>query len=111
MRHKQIGSRFAFAPRVHCRIEVRRQDGRLIVRLAGRLGEPEVAALFDACTQTSELPLLELDDLVSADAVGLDALLRLSDRGVELVGLPEYMRLRLADIVRARDEQKRQRRG
>jgi len=94
---------------MHCRIEVRRQDGRLIVRLAGRLGEPEVAALFDACSQAGEPPLLELDDLVSADAVGLDALLRLKDRGVELVGLPEYLRLRLADIAHDRDVQKRQR--
>lgn len=94
---------------MHCRIEIRRQDGRLVVRLAGRLGEPEVAALLEACSQPGESPRLELDDLVSADAVGLDALLRLKDRGVELAGLPEYMRIKLADLVRERDEQQRRR--
>lgn len=90
---------------MHCRIEVRREHDRPVVRLAGRLGEAEVAALFEACTRTHEAPVLELDDLVSADAMGLDALLRLQERGVELVGLPEYLRIKLADLVRDRQQQ------
>jgi hypothetical protein len=74
----------------------------MVVRLAGRLGEAQVADLFEACSRAKEPPLLELDDLVSADAMGVDALLRLKKRGVKFVGLPEYLRLKLDDLLRKR---------
>ena len=48
-------------------------------RLAGRVPE-----LLEACI-ADEPPILELDELVSADAVGLDALLRIEEGGL-LVG-------------------------
>ncbi len=43
---------------------------------------------------------MELDDLISADAVGIDALLRIEQQGAELVGLPEYLRLKLEFLAR-----------
>jgi hypothetical protein len=82
---------------VHCRIEIRQENERVVVRLAGRLGEAQVATLLEACSQTKEPPRLELDDLVSADAMGIDALLRIEQTGGQLVGLPQYLRITLND--------------
>ena len=79
---------------VHCRILVRRENNRVIVHLAGRLAGREVPELLEACT-AEEPPILELDELVSADAVGLDALVRIEATGAELIGVPEYIRLKL----------------
>jgi hypothetical protein len=82
---------------VQCRIEIRQESERVVVRLAGRLGEAQVATLLEACSQAKEPPRLELDDLVSADAMGIDALLRIEQRGAQLVGLPQYLRIKLND--------------
>ena len=87
---------------MQCRIEIRQENERVVVRLAGRLGEAQVATLLEACSQTKEPPRLELDDLVSADAVGIDVLLRIERDGAELVGLPQYLRIKLNDRVERR---------
>ena len=86
---------------VHCRIQLRRENNRVVVRLAGRLAGREVPELLAACI-ADEPPILELDELVSADAVGLDALLRLETAGAELIGLPEYIRLKLNVLAHER---------
>ena len=86
---------------VHCQIDVRRQNNRHVVHLAGRLAGREVAELLHACIADAP-PVLELDELVSADAVGLDALLRIEEGGGQLVGLPEYIRLKLNVLARER---------
>ena len=39
---------------------------------------------------------------MSADVVGVDALLRVEEQGAELVGLPEYLRLKLTALARER---------
>jgi hypothetical protein len=75
--------------------------GRLVVRLAGRLSEAHVAAFLELCSGHARPPRIELDELVSADAVGIDALLRVEQRGAELVGLAEYLRFKLDDLARA----------
>lgn len=87
-----------------CRIEFRREKGRLVVHVAGRLTEAQVPDLLEASAKAAEPPLLELNELVSADAVGLDALWRLEERGAELIALPEFLRLKLQ--VLARDPQR-----
>ena len=87
-----------------CRIESHRENGRLVVHLAGRLGEAHVPDLLEICAGGAQ-PLLELDDLVSADAVGVDALMRLERQGATLQGLPEYLRLKLDTLARERDDQ------
>jgi hypothetical protein len=81
------------------RIETRRENGKPFVHLAGRLSEAHVPDLFIACA-TDEPSVLELDELISADAVGLDALMRLEQRGAELRGLPQYLRLKLEVLER-----------
>jgi hypothetical protein len=85
---------------VTCRIEVRYERERCVVHLAGRLTEAQVPALLETCGQGTEPPRLELDELVSADVVGIDALLRIEQQGAELVGLPEYLRLKLEFLAR-----------
>ena len=92
-----------FAVSVLCRIECRRHDTRLVVRLAGRLDEAHVPDLLDACAQAVR-PILELDELVSADAVGIDALLFLEQQGARLKGLPEYLRLTIDTLARERGQ-------
>jgi hypothetical protein len=86
---------------VHCRIQLRRENNRVVVHLAGRLAGQEVPELLEACG-TGEPPILELDELVSADAIGLDALLRIEEGGALLIGLPEYIRLKLNVLARER---------
>ena len=102
MSKKSDGLPFAMRRLVQCRIETRLENDRLVVRLAGRLGEAQVAALLEACVGASGQPRLELNDLVSADAMGIDALLRIEERGAQLIGLPEYLRLKLNDLSRDR---------
>jgi hypothetical protein len=87
--------------RVLCRIEWRRENSLLVVHLAGSLGEAHVPDLLAVCAQAPQ-PILELDELVSADAVGLDALLRIERQGARFVGLPEYLRLTLETLARDR---------
>ena len=83
-----------------CRILTRRENDRLVVRLAGRLGEAQVPDLLEVCEQSNGPPLLELDELLSADGIGMDALRRIEEQGAELVGMPQYMRLKLDILAR-----------
>jgi hypothetical protein len=85
---------------VSCRIVTRRENNRLVVHLAGRLGEAQVPELLEVCEQSNGPPLLELDELVSADGIGIDALRRIEEQGAELVGMPQYMRLKLDVLAR-----------
>ena len=71
------------------------------MRLAGHLSEAQVPELLASCAQASGL-VLELDELVSADAVGLDALQRIEQQGAQLVGLLEYLRFELDTLKRQR---------
>jgi hypothetical protein len=90
-----------FGAGVLCRIDCRRENARFIVHLAGRLGEAHVPDFLQACARDSQ-PTVELDELVSADAVGIDALLRVERQGARLVGLAEYLRLTLDTLARDR---------
>jgi anti-anti-sigma regulatory factor len=80
---------------VDCRIEVVDQRDHRIIRLAGRLTEAQVPALLEACAETA-LPIrLDLGDLISFDAAGLQALHSLRQDAVELLAVPTYIQLRL----------------
>jgi hypothetical protein len=85
---------------VTCRIEFRRGERQFVVRLAGRLTEAQVPDLLEGCASASKPLRVELDELVSADAVGTEVLMRLEQNGAELVGLPEYLRLKLEVLAR-----------
>ena len=77
------------------RAEVVIDESRLTLRLAGRLDleqSPEIAHLYD---QAHGAMRLDLTDLLSADAAGLETLRMLRSRGAVLVGLSPYLTLRL----------------
>ena len=80
---------------VECWIGVVDESDRRIVSLAGRLGEAQVPELLMACGEAGPLEL-DLSDLLSADAAGLEALQRVQARGATLVGVPGYIQLQLA---------------
>jgi hypothetical protein len=84
---------------VHCRIWIEHDAERLVIHLAGRLSEAEVPELLQACA-SGQPTVLELDELVSADAIGIDALMRIERSGSRLVGLPHYVRLKMDVLAR-----------
>jgi hypothetical protein len=80
---------------MECRMQVvERRDG-CTVHLAGRLHAGQVAELRALCAAAGGHLQIDLTDLVSADAVGIDALRRLRADGVELVGVARYLRKQL----------------
>jgi hypothetical protein len=84
----------AFTQVVDCWIGVIQETDRRLVRLAGRLSVAQVPELLEACAEA--LPLeVDLADLVSADAAGIEALQRLRGQGARLVSAPGYLQLKL----------------
>jgi hypothetical protein len=83
------------SPGVLCRIDVQQDELRPVVHVIGRLSEAQVPALFETCATLGDSPIIELGELISADAVGVEGLRRLQKRGAHLHGLPEYLRFEL----------------
>jgi anti-anti-sigma regulatory factor len=81
---------------VECRIQIVPEADRCTIHLAGHLNAAQVAELRRVCDAAAGRVRLDLTDLLSADAVGLDALRRLRQRGAELVGTARYLRRWLA---------------
>ncbi len=77
-----------------CWIGVVTEAGRRIVRLAGRLSVAQVPELLIACAADRPLDI-DLTDLVSADAAGIEALQRVRRAGATFVGTPGYIQLKL----------------
>jgi len=78
-----------------CWIGVTRHADRTVVSLAGRLGAAQAPELLAACLQAGRPLQLDLSELVSLDAAGVEAILRLRAHGVTLVGVPGYIQLKL----------------
>jgi hypothetical protein len=91
---------------MQCRIDARRNEQRLILHLAGDLTEEYVPAFLEACASEGARLVVELDELLSADAVGVDALRRVEERGAMLVALPFYLRLKLDNLENARRKER-----
>jgi len=87
---------------MQCRIDAQMRDQRLILHLAGDLTEEYVPAFLEQCASEGARLVIELDELLSADVVGLDALRRVEERGALLVALPFYLRLKLDKLEGAR---------
>jgi len=79
---------------VECWIGVTTEEGHRMVRVAGRLSVAHVPEMLNACADTAGLQL-NLTDLVSADAAGIEALQRIRDRGASIIGAPGYIQLKL----------------
>ena len=88
------GLSLASSHHVDCWIGIVQQADQRLVRLAGRLSVAQVPELLEACA--GGLPMeINLADLVSADAAGIEALQQLRDRGATLVGAPGYLQLKI----------------
>lgn len=87
---------------VLCRIQIAHDNDRVVVRLAGHLTGAQVPDLLAACAGGDGHPRIELDELMSADVIGLDALLRIQEDGAQLVGLLEYLQFELEAVRRRR---------
>ena len=87
---------------VECWIGIVQEEHRRVVRLAGRLGEAQVPELLMACGATGPL-LLDLSDLLSADAAGLETLQRLQAGGATFAGVPGYIQMQLESPSRLRN--------
>ena len=77
------------------------------VRLAGRLGQEQSAELVRLYNEAPGVVRLDLSDLLSADAAGLETLALLARRGADLVGTSPYLTLQLqmAEAAHARHRQ------
>jgi hypothetical protein len=75
--------------------EVVDDGGRITLRLAGRLDLEQSSELAHLYAQAHGAVRLELTDLLSADAAGLETLRMLRSRGAVLAGLSPYLTLRL----------------
>ena len=79
-----------------CWIGVEHEGDRWLIRLAGRLSVHEVPDLLRVCGEHGEDPVkVELSDLLSADAAGIDALRRVRSAGAKLTGTSAYIQLKL----------------
>ncbi len=87
---------------MQCRIDVRREGEHVVVHLAGDLTQEYVPAFLEACASEGVRLVVELDELLSADVVGIDTLRRVEERGAVLVSLPYYLRLKLDLLERER---------
>jgi hypothetical protein len=79
---------------VDCWIGISREQDRRVVRLAGRLTVSQVPELLGACADDGPIEI-DLVELVSADAAGIEALQRLRRSGAGLVGAPGYIQLKI----------------
>jgi hypothetical protein len=92
-----LGTRLASgACTVECWIGVEHAGDQWLVRLAGRLSGDQVPDLLKVCGEHGSDPVaIELSDLLSADAAGIDALRRVRRAGALLTGTPAYIQLKL----------------
>jgi hypothetical protein len=79
---------------VDCWIGIDEDGDWSVVRLAGKLGAEQVPELLLACTRPGPIQL-DLTDLVSIDAAGVEALQRVRAWGAVLIGVPGYIALKL----------------
>ena len=79
-------------PDVECRIQVQQRGDGCTIQLAGRLHAAQVHELRSACAVATGPIRIDLTDLLSVDAVGLDVLRRLRIAGAEIVGAAQYLR-------------------
>jgi hypothetical protein len=92
------GPTLAPAAQVECLIEVVEGSDHRLVRLAGRLAEAQVPELLRVCDAAAVPLQLHLGDLISLDAVGLETLHRLEQRGAVLIEVPTYIQLKLNSV-------------
>jgi hypothetical protein len=85
---------------VDCRIDVVRGADGVLVRLAGRFRHAQVPDFIETCVVAGSPLRIDLSELLSADPVGLDALVRVREWGATLEGVPIYLQLTFDSLAR-----------
>jgi hypothetical protein len=83
---------------VECSMKIVDRPEHRLIHLAGRLAEAQVPELFRACGDRALLLELDLAELISVDAVGLEALHSLHQGGATLLEVPAYIQLKLDSL-------------
>lgn len=83
---------------VDCWIGVIHEADKCLVRVAGTLTRAQVPELVKACSQCGSL-VLDLQDLVNADAAGIEAIRSLRSGGATLVGASGYIQIKIDSPV------------
>ena len=86
---------------MECLIEVVEGSDHRLVRLAGRLTAAQVPDLMGVCDDAAVLRI-DLGNLISVDAIGLEALQRYRERGATMMEVPGYIRLKLDTLSASR---------
>ncbi len=87
---------------VECRIEIVHGVHGTVVHLAGRLGDMQVPDFVETCAKAARPLRVDLSELISVDAAGIEALLRVRETGAVFDGLPEYLHLKIESLARDR---------
>lgn len=87
---------------MECRIEVVHGVLGVVVHLAGRLQYAQVPDFVETCAKVGRPLRIDLTELISADAVGIEALLRVREMGAVLDSVPEYLHLKIESLARDR---------
>ena len=82
-----------------CWIEVAEVDDLRVVRVAGSIRDEHVPDLLAACGHASGRLRVDLTEVRSVDAIGVDALRRVRDGGAELSGVSMYIQLKLESLT------------
>ena len=92
------GTHFAILIRiVEIRIDTTSEGVETVVRIAGRLSEAAVEEFKKACDPIEGAFVLDLSNLLFADAVGVDAIRRLGEKGAKVRGASPFVQLLLDD--------------
>jgi hypothetical protein len=85
---------------MECRIEVRDDNPVRTITVAGQLADAHIPDLLVACGAISTALRVDLHDVLSADAIAIDALRRIRESGGQLVGVPGYIQMKLDSFPR-----------
>jgi hypothetical protein len=85
---------------MECFISVAQCRNPRVVRITGRLSETQVPDLLHVYSTNAEPMNIDLGELMSADAVALEALHQLMTAGVRIVNAPRFIEFALDAMSR-----------
>ena len=92
------GTHFAILVRImEIRIDITSEGPETVVRIAGRLSGVAVAQLRKACDPIEGAFVIDLSNLLFADATGIDVIRATVEKGAEVRGASPFVQLLLDD--------------
>jgi hypothetical protein len=84
---------------MECLMDIVDKPEHRLIRLVGRLTVVQVHELLCAARSSHRSVHLNLNELISVDAVGLEVLHQLGQEGAQFVDVPTYIQLKLASLA------------